>query len=814
MNSRNQGIGGRDTLDYNSLLAEFLPGRGIAQSFAMPTQGDSFHDSAHLKKLSSMVGNIENLELADIIDAEIIESLMDYLYRFAGIPMNIVNLKGEVLAGVRWQDICTRFHRAHPESRKHCIESNLAPAADMPKGQFRLYKCLNNMWVIATPILVFGKHLGNVLSGQFFFDDEPVDHDLFRAQAAKYGFDEREYMSALEAVPRLNRDSVDAGISSFVRIADLIAGLSYQNIRLARSLAEKEALTAYLRQNKQDLNRAQAVAKTGSWRLDVATNALTWSEETGRIFQMPAGTPLTYEKFLSAVHPEDREYVDRKWSEALNGGPYDIEHRIVAGGRVKWVSEKAELEFDEAGKFLGGFGTVQDITDRKTAEANRALLTDTLRVLNRGGDLHQLIAETLRLIRAAGEFDAVGLRLRFEEDCPYFEHNGFSEEFLQEENFLCLKTANGSTQYDQAGRAILECTCGLVLSGQTKNEVSCLTEGGSFWTNSSHDLLGLPIEDDPRTNPRNRCIHAGYESVGLFPVRSGKEILGLLQLNGREANLFTPESVVFYETLAQNIGLALQRTMAEEALKKAHAQLQEHARRLEETNKELEGFAYTISHDLRTPLRAINGFARMVAEDYGPSLEEEAKRRLAVIEANAVKMGMLIDGLLAFSRVSRTEVNICSLDMNRLVADVAEKVKTLNGDTKFEMHISPLPAAQGDPVLIRQVLANLLGNAVKFSRNNPAPRIEVGSFQKDGEQVYWVKDQGAGFDMKYSDKLFRVFERLVSEKEFEGTGVGLAIAQRIIQRHGGRIWAEGKIREGSTFYFTLPTLENNRLPVS
>ena len=877
---------------------------------------------------------VDNLSLSDLIDTQAIQTMMDNFYRVASVPMSIIDLKGEVLVGAGWQDICTSFHRVHPETRSHCIESDVRLSAGIPSGEFKLYKCLNNMWDIATPIFVGGHHMGNVFSGQFFFDDEPIDYDFFRSQAGKYGFDEKLYLAALEAVPRLSRERVDAGMSFFINIAEIVANVSYNNVHLSRSLAERDALLVSLQESKQDLNRAQAVAHVGSWRLNVGRNELVWSDESYDIFGLPIGMPLTYEKFLNFVHPDDREYVDRKWSAALRGESYDIEHRIIVGEATKWVLEKAELEFEDDGALLGGFGTVQDITERKLAESNRALLTEALRVLNGVGDLHMLIAETLHLIRVATGFEAVGLRLRRGEDCPYFEHSGFSEEFLREENFLCEKNLDGAIMRDTEGRAVLECTCGLVLSGQTDPGMSCFTKGGSFWTNSSHELLALPPEADPRTNPRNRCIHAGYESVGLFPVRSGREIIGLLQLNGRGAGKFTPELIAVYENLAQNIGMALQRTMAEEALReseeklrsafanaaigfvimkpdgrfadanpafcvltgysldelqtlkftrlihpddlaenmrlvslmfagqigdfvlenryvrkngdavwvrksvslgrdtegaprwiialvedittrkqaeddlqKAHAQLQAHAHKLEETNKELEGFAYTISHDLRAPLRAMNGYAKLISDDYGESLGGEGKRRLEVIEKNAIKMGMLIDDLLAFSRAGRTAMSISLIDMNVLVADVVETVKTSRADAKVLIHVDELPAAHGDLRLIRQVVDNLLDNAVKFSRKSPNPKIEIGSIERDGEQVYFVRDNGVGFDMKYHDKLFGVFQRLVTDREFEGTGMGLAIVHRLLKRHDGRVWAEAKTDQGATFFFTLKQKE-------
>jgi len=252
-----------------------------------------------------------------------------------------------------------------------------------------------------------------------------------------------------------------------------------------------------------------------------------------------------------------------------------------------------------------------------------------------------------------------------------------------------------------------------------------------------------------------------------------------------------------------------ERKQAEEDLEKAHAELTDRARKLEETNKELEGYAYTISHDLRAPLRAISGFSHMLADEYGPSLDDEGKRRLSVIEANAVKMGTLIDDLLAFSRAGRAAMNVSRIEMGGLVSEIVETLKASDQGSKIAIRVNGLPPAQGDPALIRQVLTNLLENAVKFSSKRPFPTIEVGNFNQDGEQVYFVKDNGVGFDMKYHKKLFGVFERLVSDGEFEGTGVGLAIVHRVVTRHGGRVWAESKLNEGATFYFTLPILPSS-----
>jgi PAS domain S-box-containing protein len=211
-----------------------------------------------------------------------------------------------------------------------------------------------------------------LFAGQFFFDDEPVNRGLFREQARQYGFDEHDYLAALDRVPRLSPDTVNAALAFFVKLARIISSFGETNLGLAQAVAERDALMESQRRQEADLSRAQAVAHMGSWRLDVRTERLTCSDEVYRIFGLPLRTPLTYQRFLAFVHPSDRDAVGAAWQAALDGQPYDVEHRIVVAGDVKWVHERAELEFDEKGGPHGGFGTVQDITERRRAEEELA----------------------------------------------------------------------------------------------------------------------------------------------------------------------------------------------------------------------------------------------------------------------------------------------------------------------------------------------------------------------------------------------------------------------------------------------------------
>jgi PAS domain S-box-containing protein len=226
---------------------------------------------------------------------------------------------------------------------------------------------------------------------------------------------------------------------------------------------------------------------------------------------------------------------------------------------------------------------------------------------------------------------------------------------------------------------------------------------------------------------------------------------------------------------------------------------------LENVNKELEAFSYSVSHDLRAPLRAVNGYARMLVEDYGPLLDMEANRLLGIIQQNALKMGILIDDLLSLSRLGRKELRNFTINMTELAEQALSEISKTNPH-KAIVTIYPLLNVMGDASLLYQVMLNLLSNAIKYSSKKAKPAIEISSILQENEQIYCIKDNGAGFNMNYSHKLFGVFQRLHTEIEFEGTGVGLAIVKRIINRHQGRVWAEGILGEGAAFYFSLPVI--------
>jgi PAS domain S-box-containing protein len=572
-----------------------------------------------LESILSPEGDIGALELADIIDVPAVQSLVDNLYEFVQLPVGILDLKGKVLVGVGWQDICTKFHRAHPDTCRHCAESDLELTKGVPAGEFRLYKCKNGMWDAVTPVMVGGLHMGNLFWGQFFFEDEPLDREFFRAQALKYGFNEEEYLAALERVPRISREALDTGMAFYLKLSDMLSKLSYSNIKLARSLSERDTLLHSLRESEEGLKRSQEIAHLGSWDLDLSNNSLSWSDEVYRIFGLqPQEFAATYEAFLEAVHPDDRAAVDAAYSSSLREGrdTYEIEHRVVkkATGEIRYVHEKCRHFRDETGRIIRSVGMVHDITERRQAEENILKLSE-----------------------------------------------------------------------DMAAR----------------NE------------------------------------------------------------------------------------------------------------ELEYVNSELEAFVYSVSHDLRAPIRHMSSFAKFMIEDYTDRLDDQGRDYLTRINKGSEKMSQLIDDLLHLSQISRQEISRTNTNMSKLASSIIADLREAGPSRSVKVDIEEGLTAYADQRLLEIVLSNLLGNAWKFTSKIENAHIEFGAVKEEIGHIgpmgliYFVKDNGAGFDPEYMGKMFRPFQRLHSDKEFEGTGIGLAIVERVIRRHGGKIWAEGEIGKGATIYFTL-----------
>lgn len=336
-------------------------------------------------------------------------------------------------------------------------------------------------------------------------------------------------------------------------------------------------------------------------------------------------------------------------------------------------------------------------------------------------------------------------------------------------------------------RALLAVRSGAVQANARSTRVVVLF--AAFLTFSILTLAGYFIQRE--------IIHRGEIETGLLKTQ---ELLGLKYEDQRV------ELGRVLDDLHEQIQA---RQQAEREIRRLNAELEQRVEQrtleLQEANNELEAFSYSVSHDLRAPLRHMDGFSRILQQEYGTQLPEEARHYLDRVRSATTHMSSLVEDLLQLSKLGRQSPQLCRVALRNLVEEARAETLLAAGDRKIEWRIGDLPEAQVDASLFRQVWINLLSNAIKFSRNQPKPVIEIGSRDQHGETILFVRDNGAGFDPRYADKLFGVFQRLHRQDEFEGTGIGLATVQRIIKKHGGRVWAESQPGQGAAFYFTVPT---------
>jgi signal transduction histidine kinase/PAS domain-containing protein len=561
-----------------------------------------------------------------------------------------------------------------------------------------------------------------------------------------------------------------------------------------REDSERKKMEDALRRSETNLKRAQAVARVGSWHLDVKKNELIWTEETYRIFQHALGTPLSYDAFLQAVHPDDRQRVDQAWSAAMRGAPYDIKHRIQVNGETRWVRERAEVSFDSEGKALGGIGTVQDITDLKRAE-------DQIRSFNTELEsrVRMRTAQLEKALKASRERQAEVSAL-FRASRAVLEDREFNQ--TARSIFEACRTLVGAN----AGYAAL------LSPGSTEGKALFFETGPSTCNldpSAPFPIRGLPeevhrtgramIENDVASSPWAGFLppgHMAVKNVLFVPLVLEDQPVGLVGFANKPGG-FTDQDARMASVFGELAAVALRN-------RRLNNRLKEEIQSQKLANEELEAFSYSVSHDLRAPLRHLSGFVQLLKKKEADALGEKSRHYLEVISEEAGRMGKLIDELLAFSRVGRTQMRRIPLSLDQVAKEAISGLSPDTAGRNISWRIAALPRVSGDPVLLRLVFENLISNAVKFTRATASAKIEIGHTDGRNEDILFVRDNGVGFDMKYADKLFGLFQRLHHSDEFEGTGIGLANVQRIIHRHGGKVWAHGKPGRGATFSFSLP----------
>jgi len=567
-------------------VTQYLPGNVIKEltekyNVELERKSDVLYN---LQNILSPEGSIADLELHDIIDISDIQNLMENFYELSMIPMTITDIKGNILVGVGWQDICTKFHRVKQESCANCRESDVYLTKGIPEGEFRMYKCKNNMWDIATPIIIGQEHKGNLFIGQFFFDDEPVDETFFRHQAKKFGYDEQAYIEAIEKAPRISKKKLDHAKDFFLNLSRSISQLSFSNILLARAISRQTIIEEALRESEELLNKAQEIAHLGSWSLDLITNQLTWSYEMYRIFGIePQEFTATYEGFLGAIHPDDREKVNSAYLNSINEGKdgYMVEHRIINknSGELHYVFEKCQHIKDENDTIVRSIGMMHDISSRKIEEErlrkmNRSLaaLSKSSQAMSQSINEEDYLKQVCKIVVEDAEFTMVWIGFAQNDEAKTVKpvsSAGFEDNYLESIN---VTWDDSDTGHGPTGTAIR--------TGQI-----CLCNN---------------IHTDPAFEPwREKAIKRGYAASIVFPLKSGDYTFGAISIYSKEPNCFHEEEINLLSELAKDLAhgittirLRTAHQLAEKELNKSHGELEllvkERTRELEISNELLQ----------------------------------------------------------------------------------------------------------------------------------------------------------------------------------------------------------------------------------
>lgn len=465
---------------------------------------------------------------------------------------------------------------------------------------------------------------------------------------------------------------------------------------------------------------------------------------------------------------------------------YQINERQRAEAALQLAYDQLEIRVAErtAQLTVANERSILEIIERQRAEEEVRLLQTMTQAISEAGDFHSALGVALHQVCEAtdwnfGEAWIPKLDRKALTCSPaYYESDDKLEKYRKLSESLTFPPGIGLP-----GRAWLS------QQPQWVQDVSMLSDSISL-----------------RSEMAKEC---GLKAGLGIPIIANEQVLAVLVFFMFESRAEDQRLVELVTTVATQLGWVIGRKQAEEEIKQLNQDLQRRTIDLAAANKELEAFSYSVSHDLRAPLRAINGFSRILSNEYATQLAPEAKRYLQMTQHNAQQMGQLIDDLLSFSRLGRSQLKKQQVAPTAIVYDVLTALRHEQENREIEILISDLPTCQGDWALLKQVWINLLANALKFTRQRQIARIEVGYEQED-EVVYFVKDNGVGFDMQYVHKLFGVFQRLHRAEEYDGTGVGLAIVRRIIERHGGRVWAKAEVNQGATFYFTLESKTHDR----
>lgn len=802
--------------------------------------------------------------ILDIIDFEKVDSLLEGFNKSTGFVTAILDLEGNIISKSGWRQLCTEFHRVHPETSKRCTISDTILANKMAEGEkYHFYQCLNGLVDVAVPIIIKGEHVANLFSGQFFF--EPPNLTFFKKQAKEFGFDEVLYLESLSKVPVIPKEKVKVAMDFLLDMTQLISDLAFQKT--------------------EHMQAEEAIYKSNSmlnYILDTVPQSVFWKDKDG----VYLGCNKTFAGEAGITNPADiigKTDFDLPWpreeAEAYRADDKDVINsakpklHIVEplqkhDGTRLWIDTTKFPLFGKEGNTIGILGVYEDITERKKALAEiqeqRLLLESVINhlpaavcVLNgndlrvelvnpqyqaiapgkemkgktwdelwpeTGQDYNAICREVLRTGEAYHVHDELN-KIQRSPDEPleeaYFSWSLHRIKLSSDDRWGLLGTSWETTERIKAAQELLEKEI------RFRSTLSNMIEGcqiiGFDWRyifiNASAELHNRRPNEE-LMGKRYMDMWPGIENTRVFYLI--KDCLENRRVHHFENEFTFPDGASgWFDLSIQPVpeGVFIlsvdisERKKAEELILKLNEELEEKVKQrtaqLEASNNELEAFSYSVSHDLRAPLRHINGYVDLLNQRFSEQLPEKAQHYLTTITNASKQMGTLIDDLLQFSRTGRKEVHREKTDMNKLLNEVFEDLKPDIVNRKIRWDIQTLPGVVADYPLLKHVWTNLIDNALKYTRNKDIAEISIGHYEENKYLVFFIRDNGVGFNMKYAHKLFGVFQRLHAQTEFEGTGIGLANVQRIIHKHNGQVWAKAEPDKGASFYFSLPKNREN-----
>jgi len=803
--------------------------------------------------------------ITDLVNIEQLRTIFDTFYRITGFTVGFLDHPGlSVLIASGWRTICTEFHRGCPVSLENCRRSNshLLDQLTLP-GQLVIEECDNGLVDCATPIIIKGVHIASLATGQMLLR-EP-DPERFRKQAAAFGCDEQKYMEALREIPVVSEEQLKYVTAFIGEIASVISELGYTNLQireeamlLDREIIERTKAEKALRNSETRLRALFEAMADIVLVADAEGRILEVAPTNPSLLYRPSGEMLG--KKVHDIFPAQQAdfFLDRILKTIKTYQPISFEYSLEINNDTFWFSATLSPMSSSAVLLIA-----RNITDKKLVESalqeseakyrtifehsgtalifveedmtisltNRAFeelsgyskeeiegrmkWTDFViddEDLKRMTGYHHLRRSDIRDVMQTYEFTFFdrqnrrkkisvsvvmipGTRQSLASMLDITESKATQDALRESENLyraIFDNTGTASIIIEEDSTIVLANAEWVKLSGYSKEE----NEGRMKWTEfvvpedlewmmSYHKIrrieqFGAPRKYEFRFLRRNGEIREMVNSVTMIPG-SRRSIASLMDITERK--------------------------QAEEEVRRFNVELEQRVSQrtaqLEAANKELESFSYSVSHDLRSPLRSINSFSQVLVEDFSRELDEQAKDYLGRIRSSGLRMEGLIDDLLKLARISRGEMCRTSVDLSALAHDIVQRLQADSPTRQVEFIIEPGLTVYADENLMKIMLENMLGNSWKFTGRHLTARIEMGTTLQEGVRVFLIRDDGAGFDMRYADKLFGAFQRMHGLKDFEGTGVGLATVQRIIQRHDGKIWVESAVEKGTTFFFTL-----------